>query len=304
MSVYSSKRFIDSDNWDEKVYSFAYKNGIEEDFFDSLKEICERTNQDYDRVINSIGTLGGGNHFCEAGIDKNGKYWFFVHSGSRNFGLRVAEYWQDKAYKELNSHKEEIEFIKKNFVGKEIEERIKALPKETKELSYLTGENVIGYLHDSEIAQKYAELNRKMIIHRMFSEDEIDTFVQSTHNYIDVKNKIIRKGAISAYEGEKVIIPLNMRDGCIFGIGKGNEEFNCSAPHGAGRKMSRSKAKAHITLEEFSKSMKGIFSTCIVNSTIDESPMAYKSKDDIIDNIKDTVEIKEIIKPIWNFKAT
>lgn len=292
-------------NWDSYVVSFALKNGLGEDFFDSLREICDRTNQDYSRVINSIGTLGGGNHYCEIGVDSEERKWFTVHSGSRNFGYRVADYWQTRAYEKLNEKNKDkdIAYIKENFEGKEIGERIRALTKEkvSKEFSYLKGSDLKDYLRDASVATKYAELNRRMIIERLFGENDYDKLVESTHNYIEAD--IIRKGAISAYAGQELFIPLNMRDGTIFGIGKGNEDYNFSAPHGAGRKMSRTKAKESITLESFKKSMEGIYSSCIAESTIDESPMAYKNKKEIIDNIEGTVEIKEIIKPIWNFKA-
>lgn len=291
----------DKNKWLDSVLDVSALIGYGDAFFAQVKEVCKRTNQNYDRVIASLATGGGGNHFLELGKDSEGKHWFSVHSGSRNFGYRIADYWQEKAVANLNNRDAEIAEIKKNYQGKEIEERIKALPKYPKELAYLEGEDLQGYLRDAEVAQEYAELNRKLIILRLLEDKEVDLKVQSTHNYIE--GGYIRKGAISAYEGQEVIIPLNMRDGSIFGIGKGNEDYNYSAPHGAGRKMSRSKAKEMITLDEFKESMEGIYSTCIVPSTVDESPMAYKDMNDIIENITDTVYIKEIIKPIWNFKA-
>lgn len=301
-NTYLDKYYEQAKEWIQAVYFFAREEGLSGNFFEEIVGICLKTNQDFLRVVNSIGTLGGGNHFCELGLDSEGKQWFFVHSGSRNFGYKVADYWQNIAFGEKEKREKQIENIKANYSGKEIEERIKAIPTIKKEFATLTGENLKGYLRDADIAKKYAELNRRMIISRLFGKNEFDKMVETTHNYIDAEDKIVRKGAIRALKGEELVIPLNMRDGVIFGVGKGNEDYNFSAPHGAGRKMSRSQARKTLSLEEFTSSMEGIYSSCVGESTIDEAPGAYKDMEDIIENIADTIEIKEIIKPIWNFK--
>ena len=295
---YSYENFKDSLNLRVALLVSSLSGRVYTDIFN----ICEKTGQDFEYVINSLGTLGGGNHFCELGKGFDNSLWFFVHSGSRNFGLKVANYWQEKAFKNLNDRKAEIEYIKTHYEGKEIERRIKAIKeKVSKETAYLQGEDLEGYLADVKVAQEYAEINRKLIA-RIIFPDYVD-YIESVHNYVDLEHGIIRKGAISAREGEKVIIPLNMKDGCIIGVGKGNEDYNYSAPHGAGRKLARGKAKRELSMEEFTKSMEGIYSSCVVESTLDESPMAYKNSKDIIEHIKDTVDIHEIVKPVWNFKA-
>jgi len=292
--------------------------------FDKLQELhCYRSLKDTKRIERSIGTLGGGNHFIEINKDKDDNLYLVIHSGSRNLGKQVAEYYQNiaidlcsgkgdyfeqkekliKEYKEQGKRKE----IQKAL--KELEKKYKNLhPSYPRDLCFLSGEWRDKYLHDMNICQEYANLNRETMV-RLITGSLFDKpfsefmHFQTIHNYINFKDNIIRKGAISAYEGEKVLIPVNMRDGSIIGIGKGNPDWNYSAPHGAGRLMSRSKAKEVVNLEEFQESMKDIFTTSVGMSTLDEAPMVYKSIEEIINNIGDTVEIIDIIKPIYNFKA-
>lgn len=270
----------------------------------------------------SLGTLGGGNHFIEIDEDSDGVKYLIVHTGSRNLGKQVAEIYQQIAIESMQGVpklKEEserlIEEYKKVGRQKEIQKALAELKRKwkpdklniPKELCYLTGENRDDYLHDMKICQQFAVANRQMIMRVIFQKMgwrvQDDEVFQTIHNYIDHDTNIVRKGAISARLGEKLLIPINMRDGCIIGVGKGNDDWNQSAPHGAGRIMSRSKAKETISLEEFQQSMEGIYTTSVNASTLDESPMVYKPMDEIVSNIEDTVEILKIIKPIYNFKA-
>jgi len=289
--------------------------------FPYLQELfCYRGLKDSKRIERSIGTLGGGNHFIEADIDEIGNIYIVVHSGSRNLGKQVAEYYQDLAFdlmkgkeqlfamrdKIINEFKEqgrksEIQnALKENF--KKFEETVPNVPRE---LAYLTGKYFDMYIHDMKICQDFATLNRKTIIETIVNKMGLNVEDQFTtiHNYIDVDNMILRKGAVSAKKGEKLIIPMNMRDGSLICIGKGNEDWNCSAPHGAGRLMSRSAAKSRLTMTDYKKSMEGIFSTSINENTIDEAPEAYKPMEEILDNINDTASVVANIKPIYNFKA-
>lgn len=288
------------------------------------KMYCKEQLNNIDWLKRSCGTLGGGNHFIEVDIDSKGNKYLVIHSGSRNVGKQVAEIYQQMAIDDISgksNFKQDSEKLiseyKKIGREREINNAIKELKqsyekRETKiprELSYLVGEHRKMYLHDMKLCQDFAEINRRaiqsIICYYMSWEvtKETERF-QTIHNYIEHETNIVRKGAISAKAGEKLLIPINMRDGCILGIGKGNEDWNYSAPHGAGRIMSRSKAKEIVSLEEYKKSMNGIFTTSVNTSTIDESPMAYKSINEIMENIKDTVEVVDIIKPIYNFKAS
>jgi len=256
--------------------------------FDSLA--CKK-HVNLERARLSIGTLGGGNHFIEVNEDSNGALYLVVHSGSRHLGKQVAEYYQELAYKELT----DINRLKA------------AIPvKISKQLAYVQGESYYNYLHDMKIVQQYAVYNRKAIVDEIINRMglEIEEQFTTIHNYIDLDSMILRKGAISARKGERVLIPINMRDGSLICIGKGNKDWNYSAPHGAGRLMSRRKAKETISLEEFRKSMEGIYTTTVSRSTLDECALAYKPMDEIINNIQDTVEIVDIIKPLYNFKAS
>ena len=270
------------------------------------------------RAILSLGTLGGGNHFIEADKDDEGNLYIVVHSGSRHAGLEIAEYYQEMAWNQLNQ-KTKADFdamiaeLKATGRQSEIEEKriemnaqIKtAIPKD---LAYVSGYLFDDYINDMKIMQNFAALNRKAMIDtisiglRIKKEDLIEQFT-TIHNYIDIENMILRKGAVSAKKGEKLLIPINMRDGSLVCIGKGNEDWNCSAPHGAGRVMSRMKAKRQLRMEEFKAQMSGIYSTTVSKATLDEAPMAYKTMDDIVNNINPTAHIEKIIKPIFNFKA-
>ena len=265
-----------------------------------------------DRAKKSLGTLGGGNHFIELNKDDEENFYLVIHTGSRNLGKQVADYYQNLALKALNDNRKEkeelINKLKSEGRESEIQDKLKEmqLSKVPIHLAYLEKENLMKYLHDINIVQKYAELNRVVIASIICYHAGLvpDESFHTIHNYIDLNNNILRKGAISANDGEKVIIPMNMRDGSIIAVGKGNPEWNCSAPHGAGRILSRRKAKELISLDDFKETMKDIYSTSVKVSTLDESPFAYKPMDEIIENIKDTVEIKKIIKPVYNFKAT
>lgn len=285
---------------------------------------CFRELKNTKRIERSIGTLGGGNHFIELDVDEEKNLYLVIHSGSRNLGKQVAEHYQNIAI-DLCSGKsdyyEQREKIINEYkkVGKkqliqsalrDLKEKYEdLLPSYPRNLCFLTGVYRDRYLHDMNICQEYATLNRQtianIILEKLFGKKLEDyIYFNTIHNYINFMDNIIRKGSISAYKGEKVLIPINMRDGSILAVGKGNPDWNYSAPHGAGRLMSRSKAKENLTLEEYKKAMEGIFTTSVNVSTLDEAPMAYKPMEEIINNIHDTVEILKVIKPIYNFKAT
>ena len=267
------------------------------------------------RAEKSIGTLGGGNHFIEADKGEDGSIYIVIHSGSRHLGVETAKFYQNEAYRRLNksSDKEAAELIarlKAEGREKQIQSELKKLAntKTTdvpKHLAYCEGELFEQYIHDMKIVQKFAMLNRQAMMDEIIKGMHLHVEEQFTtiHNYIDTDTMILRKGAVSAQEGEKLLIPINMRDGSLICTGKGNGDWNCSAPHGAGRLMSRSQAKQSFTVSEFKKQMAGIYTTSVNAQTLDECPMAYKSMEDIVDNIGDTVEINEVIRPIYNFKA-
>lgn len=278
-----------------------------------LSELCCAKHVQIGKAELSIGTLGGGNHFIEADKDEDGNIYIVIHSGSRHLGLEIANYYQEAGYKALTTYskaetQEIIERLKAEGREKEISSQLKKLKKECKvpkPLAYVEGELLEQYLHDMAIAQEFARLNRKAMMDVIMKGMKLhaeETFT-TIHNYIDVENGILREGAVSAQAGEKLLIPINMRDGSLICIGKGNEDWNYSAPHGAGRLMSRSEAKERFTVSEFKHEMEGIYSTSVSRSTLDESPMAYKGMQDIVDNIGPTAEIMSIIKPIYNFKA-
>ncbi len=266
----------------------------------------------------SLGTLGGGNHFIEADRDQEGNLYIVVHSGSRHAGLEIANYYQEEAWKQLNGRaKADIEAmiasLKADGRENEIEESIAKSKHQIKtvvpkDLAYVSGYLFDDYINDMRIMQHFAMLNRKAMINsisiglRLKREEIVEQFT-TIHNYIDTENMILRKGAVSAQKGEKLLIPINMRDGSLICIGKGNEDWNCSAPHGAGRIMSRSKARKELRMEDFKAEMNGIYSTTVSRETLDEAPMAYKTMDDIVENIGPTADIVNIIKPIYNFKA-
>ena len=266
------------------------------------------------RAEKSIGTLGGGNHFIEANKDDEGNLYIVIHSGSRHLGLEIAEYYQNAGYKALTTYSEAeikaaIEQLKAEGRSKEIEHVVKTMKSKyteiPKPLAYVEGALMQQYLQDMAIAQRYADLNRKAMMDTIVKGMGLHVVEQFTtvHNYIDLEHGILRKGAVSAQAGEVLLIPINMRDGSLICVGKGNEDWNCSAPHGAGRLMSRSDAKASFTVSEYKKQMQGIFTTSVGQGTLDECPMAYKRMEDIVDNIHPTVQIQKVIRPIYNFKA-
>ncbi len=267
------------------------------------------------RAEKSLGTLGGGNHFIEADKDEEGNIYIVIHSGSRHLGLEVANYYQREGYRQLNgSSKADIDALiqqlKAEGRDKEIQKSVAALKnvKRThipKDMAYVQGDLFDKYIHDMKIIQEFAMLNRKAMMDEIIRGMKLHVVDQFTtiHNYIDMEAMILRKGAVSAKKGEQLLIPINMRDGSLICVGKGNDEWNCSAPHGAGRLMSRSKARQSFTVSSFKSEMEGIYTTSVGKQTLDECPMAYKSMDDIVNNIGDTVEIETIIKPIYNFKV-
>ena len=280
-----------------------------------------RGKYDKHRAYLSVGTLGGGNHFIEADRDDEGNLYIVVHSGSRHAGLEIANYYQEQAWLQLNQNSKKdceklIATLKEEGRETEIEEKLSELKSQVitsvpKDLAYVSGELFEDYINDMKIMQHFAKVNRKAMIETISiglhikEEDIIEQFT-TIHNYIDTETEgamILRKGAVSAKKGEKLLIPINMRDGSLVCIGKGNEDWNCSAPHGAGRVMSRMKAKRELDLEEFKSEMSGIWSSTVNKDTLDEAPMAYKTMDDIVANIGETAEIVKIIKPIYNFKA-
>ena len=294
-------------------------NGI---VFDGIKDLlCYKRLRNVEWIEQSLGTLGGGNHFIEVDADENGNKCLVIHTGSRNLGKQVAEYYQNLAIENMfgKKHIRELELqivkeYKETGRSSDIEAALKELNRKhnrnpynvPKELCYLTGQDREDYLHDMRICQEFAEKNRRTIADTIISKMGFreEASFETIHNYIEIETNMVRKGAISAKNDELLLIPINMRDGCIIGRGKGNPDWNYSAPHGAGRIMSRNKAKEAITLDQFEKSMDGIFTTSVSTETIDESPMAYKPMDEILRNIGDTVSVEKIIKPVYNFKAS
>jgi len=250
-----------------------------------IAEITNSIGTKIDYALNSIGTLGGGNHFMELDLDDNGDYWFTVHTGSRNFGLKIANFYQTIAKKEM-AHS----------------------PGTMNGLEYLTGQAMQDYIRATKAAHEFACLSRKIILKTVAEDFFKEKFnklesIETLHNYVDTEHSLIRKGAVAAYAGEDLIIPWNMRDGIIICKGKGNEEYNCSAPHGAGRIMGRGDAKRSLKMEDFKDSMKDVWSSCVSAGTIDESPMAYKDPETIKKYIVDTVDIRLTMKPVYNFKS-
>lgn len=277
--------------------------------------------KDTNRILCSIGTLGSGNHFIEVDRGQDGALYLVIHTGSRNLGKQVAEYYQDLAYRLTAYNEAEHDAERKALIAeykklgrvRELPDALKKLKADAVEkaasvdrnLCYLEGEEREHYLHDMKICQEYAKLNRKIIADTILEKmgiSEVSRF-ETVHNYINHDSNIVRKGAISAQKDELLLIPISMKDGCILGRGKGNSDWNCSAPHGSGRLMSRSEAKKKLNVADFAKEMAGIYTTCVSEETLDEAPMAYKSLESIVDNIADTVDIIEILKPVYNFKA-
>ena len=289
--------------------------------FDIAALRCYRSLKDTKRLERSLGTLGGGNHFIEIDRASDGSNYLVIHSGSRNLGKQVAEIYQQLAV-DLHMGKEDyfrqkdeiIRTFKAEGRKSEIQDALKELKKnfETHALSvpddicWLYGSFLEDYLHDVELCQRFAKRNREKMAEIILERTEM-TMVESfhtIHNYIDTNEMILRKGAIAAHEGEKVLIPINMRDGSVIAVGRGNPEWNYSAPHGAGRIMSRTKAKESLDMDAYKAAMEGIYTTSVNEKTLDEAPMAYKSLDDIIDVICETVDVIDIMKPVYNFKAS
>lgn len=268
-----------------------------------------------DRARHSIGSLGGGNHFIEVDRADDGRLFLVVHSGSRHLGTEVADFYQEEGRKALwggasYQIQETIARLKEEGRFREIQTAIQMLKKEhkldiPKDLAYVEGRLFDDYIHDMKLTQQFAALNRKAMVDVIMTGMGLtaaDTFT-TVHNYIDTDAMILRKGSVSARAGEKLLIPINMRDGSLICVGKGNEDWNCSAPHGAGRLMSRRAAFSTLSMEEFQKEMEGIYTTCVLPDTLDESPMAYKSMDEIVAQIQPTADIVEHIRPVYNFKA-
>ena len=295
----------------QDVRKAPYAPGI----IESLRELRCADQVKLDRAVHSVGTLGGGNHFIEIDCDDEGCLYLVVHSGSRHIGLEVAEYYQAQgryafwggARYQLSAMIDELKAAGRH---KEIEPMIQKMRKEhpidiPKDLAYVEGRLFDDYIHDMKIIQGFAMENRRAMVQTIVKglyltpEEHFSTI----HNYIDTESMILRKGAVSARKGEKLLIPINMRDGSLICVGKGNPEWNCSAPHGAGRLMSRKAAMRSLSLEEYRSEMSGIFSTCVSEATLDEAPMAYKSMDDIVGQIGPTADILKRIKPVYNFKA-
>ena len=293
--------------------------------FDLHRLYCYDHLKNVEWIENSMGTLGGGNHFIEVDVDDEGTKYLVIHTGSRNLGKQVCDYYQNVAISNIKGKaklKEETDKLiaeyKASGRSDEIPAGINELKRKNRrvnmipdDLCYLEGEWRDRYLHDMELCQAFAVRNRSIIATNIFRNmgwlemiriEDYEEF-STIHNYIDHESNIVRKGAISAMRGQKLLIPINMRDGSIIGIGKGNEDWNCSAPHGAGRIMSRMEAKRTLNLEDYRNTMDGIFTTSVCTETIDEAPQAYKSMDEILECIKDTVDVVNIIRPVYNFKA-
>ncbi len=254
------------------------------EFIDDIKQTCHRLDIDFTDHMKGLGSLGGGNHFIEIATDSDKARWLLIHSGSRNFGLQVATWHQAKATRYCQKNQVEI----------------------PKHFAYLEGDDREAYFHDMKVAQQYARLNRlemtRRILDHLGISGDFDQF-ETIHNYINFNDGIIRKGAVSAHAGERIVIPMNMRDGSLIAYGKGNPEWNNSAPHGAGRRMSRNQAKKQLDFEDFKKGMKHVWTSTVSRKTLDEAPRAYKPKAEILQYISDSVEISDTLKPAYNFKA-
>ena len=322
-TVYLGKIDIDFERVDEVAHFIPSGRNVwdgREERFDLTALRCYRSLKDTKRLERSLGTLGGGNHFIEIDTDGEGGKYLVIHSGSRNLGTQVAGFYQNLAA-DLNAGREDF-FIERERIIRtykeegrraEIQSALKALDKEyarkeptlPRDLCYLYGSFMDDYIHDVDICQRFAERNRARMAEIILDRcgfDAVESF-QTIHNYVDVNEMILRKGAVSAKAGEKLLIPINMRDGSLICIGKGNEDWNRSAPHGAGRLMSRTAAFERLTMEDYEREMAGIYTTSVNPNTLDESPMAYKNMDEIIANIEPTAEIICRIKPVYNFKA-
>lgn len=312
---------LDFERWDEAAHFVPSGMNVwkeKQEDFDLQQLYCYAQLRKPIWIEKSIGTLGGGNHFIEIDKAKDGTYYLVIHTGSRNLGKQVAELYQELAV-DLNVGKASYIEQRENLIKElkesgrlsEIQPALKALADNRhktsipEDLCYVYGEYLEKYLHDVEVCQQFAKRNREYIAKVLLERTGVtgvDGF-HTIHNYIDTEEMILRKGAIAAHKGEKVLIPINMRDGSVLAVGKGNPDWNFSAPHGAGRIMSRMQAKKELSLEDYRKSMDGVYTTSINQETLDEAPMAYKSLSDILDVIGDTVEIIDVMKPVYNFKA-
>ena len=315
---------IDLEKFDEAAHFVPSGRNIWEgrqERFDLEELRCYRNLKNTRWIERSLGTLGGGNHFIEIDVSEDGTKYLVIHSGSRNLGKQVAELYQQLAIdlnrgigEYLEARDEIIRTYKEQGRRSEIQEALKELKwkKETlhpdipEDLCFLSGKYLEDYLHDVEICQRFARKNREKMAEVLLARTGLTSgeAFHTIHNYIDTEERILRKGAIAAHAGERVLIPINMRDGSILAIGKGNPEWNYSAPHGAGRLMSRTKAKSTLSMEEYMETMKGIYTTSVNEATLDEAPMAYKSLKDIIDVVRESVDVIDILKPIYNFKAS
>ena len=281
----------------------------------ALSELCCARHVDLVRAERSMGTLGGGNHFIEVDRDSQNRLYIVVHSGSRHLGLEVARHYQEEGYKVLNhtdgaSVAALIAQMKAEGREREIQRELKRLKgrKQTsipRALAYVTGELFAQYLHDMRLVQRFAALNRQAMVDEIVKgmKLHVEERFTTVHNYIDTEAMVLRKGAVSARAGERLLIPINMRDGSLLCVGRGNEDWNCSAPHGAGRLMSRGEARERFTVSEFKRQMAEVYTTSVGRGTLDECPMAYKGMEDILANIGPTAEVVEVIKPVYNFKA-
>lgn len=283
-----------------------------------LEELrCAGALKNMDRLKRSLGTLGGGNHFIEVDRAADGTLYLVIHTGSRNLGKQVAEHYQDMAIElaregryRAQARKALIDRLKAEGRADSIQAELEAIDGQRADvpadLCWLYGDALSDYLHDVDICQRFAHRNREMIAQILLERTGLtgaDGF-HTIHNYIDTGEMILRKGAIAAHKGERVLIPLNMRDGSVLALGRGNPEWNFSAPHGAGRRLSRKNARSMLSMAEYKSAMQGIYTTCVATSTLDESPMAYKAQEDIIGAIRESVDVIDVIKPIYNFKAT
>lgn len=296
----------------EKIPNGQNINNINITTFSKLEELRCVKYIDIKRANQSIGSLGGGNHFIEIDKDDENNKYLVVHSGSRHLGLEVAKYYQKLAEKEYNKFDKDfiVNKLKLEHRERDIQTELNKFKPTKKGLEYLTGDSMEDYLHDMKIVQEFASKNRFWIMTQILASMDFymtmslieNNYWETIHNYIDVDNMILRKGSISALEGEEVLIPINMRDGSLICIGKSNEDYNYSAPHRAGRIMSRTQAFNTVNLNDFKESMKDVYSTSVNKSTLDESPFVYKSLQDILPNIQDTVQVIKHIMPIYNFK--
>ena len=311
---------IDLPNLDEACHAIPSGFGVwdgRRERFDLTKLRCYRALRDTRRLERSLGTLGGGNHFVEVDVASDGTQYLVIHSGSRYLGVQTANYYQKLGWQAMNRVSDEarqalIERYKAEGRQSEIDEALRQLSgafRSQEEIperfAYVEGKNLEDYIHDMRLVQRFAELNRQAMAETIVQSMGLRVRDQFTtiHNYIETEHRILRKGSVSAQKGEKLLIPINMRDGALICVGKGNPEWNCSAPHGAGRLLSRSAAQSTRSMEQFRREMTGIYTTCVAEGTLDESPMAYKGLDAILSQIGPTAEVVRRIKPVYNYKA-